>query len=332
MVSVIQKPDPVRHTITGNRIPVFIGIDGGGTKTRAVAIGYDGRLICEMGGRSANVAVSGVDTTFENLKMIFDGLVQKISGSERLGINAVLGLAGISDAGDRLSTALLNKLYSLNFMDNIRLVNDAYIAWYGIDRGNPAIALISGTGSASFTVGPEGKTVVKGGMGHILSDEGSGYHIGLMGVRRAIRAAKRMESDTSLTGKVMEVFSLKSIDEAPYLIKEHVEIAAFARHVYEASLAGDSIACEIIEQAADELARLALATWRDGGFRNKQVKIGMFGSCLEKMTTLRSALQSRLQLSNNKLVVTDPVWSPVLAAAQLARNTLPQPDGRYSIF
>ena len=92
-------------------------------------------------------------------------------------MDVVLGLAGISDGENKLRTALLNKLNSMNTLDNIQLVNDAYIAWYGTDKGNPGIAVISGTGSSSYGRDASGKTIVKGGMGHIISDEGSGYHI-----------------------------------------------------------------------------------------------------------------------------------------------------------
>ena len=311
---------------------VFIGIDGGGTKTRAVAVDYKGKQIYETVCGPGNVAMSGVDATFENIKIIFDELAHHVAGLQQRRVDVVLGLAGISDDENELRTALLDKLNSLNMLDNIQLVNDAYIAWYGIDKGNPAIAVISGTGSSSYTRDARGKTIVKGGMGHILSDEGSGYHIGLMGIRSAIRAAKRIEASTMLTRKVTEFFSLQNIDEAPYLIKDHVEIAAFARHVYEASLDGDNIASRIIVQAAGELARLVEATWRDGEFRNRNVKVGMFGGCLEKMTTLRDALRSRLQSVSHSLILSEPVWPPEMAAAELARNTYLRSEGRNPVY
>ena len=311
---------------------IFIGIDGGGTKTRAVAIDYEGKQIYETVGGPGNVAASGVNATFKNLKILFDDLADHVTDIEQRRVNVVLGLAGLSDEENKLKYALLNKLNSLNMLDNIQLVNDAYIAWYGIDKGKPAIAVISGTGSSSYTRDARGKTIVKGGMGHILSDEGSGYHIGLMGIRSAIRAANRIEASTMLTRKVKDVFSLQHIDEAPYLIKDHVEIAAFARHVYEASLAGDSIASGIIEHAAGELARLVEATWRDGEFGNNNVKVGMFGGCLEKMTTLRSALRSQLQSVSHTLILSEHVCSPAQAAAELARNTYIRSESRNPAY
>lgn len=315
-----------------DKSPVFIGIDGGGTKTRAVVIDDGGGQIYETVGGSGNIAESGVAATFNNLRMILDDITRHVTASEQRIAGIVLGLAGISDAESKLRTALLNRLNSLDTLDSIQLVNDAYIAWYGIDKGNPAIALISGTGSSSYTIDARGKTIVKGGMGHILSDEGSGYHIGLMGIRRAIRAAKRIEPDTSLTRKVMEIFSLQHIDEAPYLIRDHVEIAAFARCVYEASLSGDRVASDIILDAAGELARLVEATWRDGDFRNRNVKVGTFGGCLEKMTTLRSALYSQLQRVSHNLILSEPAWSPARAAAELARTTYIQAVGENAVY
>ena len=199
---------------------IFIGIDGGGTKTRAVAIDYEGKQIYETVGGPGNVAASGVNATFKNLKILFDDLADHVTDIEQRRVDVVLGLAGLSDEENKLKYALLNKLNSLNMLDNIQLVNDAYIAWYGIDKGKPAIAVISGTGSSSYTRDARGKTIVKGGMGHILSDEGSGYHIGLMGIRSAIRAAKRIEASTMLTRKVKDVFSLQHISMRRHILSK----------------------------------------------------------------------------------------------------------------
>jgi len=307
--------------------PVFIGMDGGGTNTRAVAIDYDGNQLCEAVGGPANVALLGVDAAFGNIKQIFDDMACEVNRLEQSVAGIVLGLAGISKAESQLSGALLNKLNSLNITADIRLVNDAHIAWYGTAEGKPAIALISGTGSSSYGLDVDGNIIIKGGMGYLLSDEGSGYYIGLMGIRSAIRASLRIGMATALTPRLMQVFSLQSIEQAPYLIKDHAEIAAFARYVYEASLAGDEMSRSIIAQATDDLARLVEATWRDGNFGNREVKVGAFGSCLEKMTTLRSALSDRLQAVSRNLILSELIYPPVRAAAEWARKTYTQTGG-----
>ncbi len=303
---------------------VFVGMDGGGTNTGVVVIDCDGKQVYETVGGPANIALSGVDATFGSIKRILDEVLGEVNRFEQSVAGIVLGLAGISKGESQLSGALLDKLNALNITGNIRLVNDAHIAWYGVARGKPAIALISGTGSSAYAVDAKDNIIVKGGLGYILSDEGSGYHIGLMGIRSAIRASLRIDTETALASKLMEVFALRSIDEAPYLIKDHAQIAAFARHVYEASLSGDKVAGHIISEAADELARLVEATWRDGDFGNRQVKVGAFGSCLDKMATLRSALSDRLQLVSHNLVLSAPVYAPARAASELARNTCMQ--------
>ena len=88
---------------------IFIGIDGGGTKTRAVAIDYEGKQIYETVGGPGNVAASGVNATFKNLKILFDDLSYHVADLEQRRVNVVLGLAGLSDEENKLKYALLNK-------------------------------------------------------------------------------------------------------------------------------------------------------------------------------------------------------------------------------
>ena len=67
-----------------------------------------------------------------------------------------------------------------------------------------------------------------------------------------------MSKPTVLTDIVLQEFELQSVEEAPYRIGDHREIATFARTVYAASENGDQIAIDIIENAAGNLAKYAV--------------------------------------------------------------------------
>ena len=79
------------------------------------------------------------------------------------------------------------------------VVNDSELV---LAAGTPAgwgVALISGTGSVCLGRNADGKSARVGGWGPLLGDEGSGYHIASLALRRATQAADdRVEAQALL--------------------------------------------------------------------------------------------------------------------------------------
>ena len=75
---------------------IFIGVDGGGTKTEAAAIDPSGNVLSRYTGSSTNPYVVGFDQAMAELARVLDCLLAPLPGKELTFCGACLGLAGIS--------------------------------------------------------------------------------------------------------------------------------------------------------------------------------------------------------------------------------------------
>jgi len=118
-------------------------------------------------------------------------------------------------------------------------------------------ALIGGTGSTCLAGSRDGRAVRIGGHEYLLSDEGSGYQIGLAGLRAALRATEGTGPPTALSSRCPDLAGY-----ARYLVasaRAKTEVAAFATAVFGCWADGDSVAGSILRTAAADLLSLVSA-------------------------------------------------------------------------
>ena len=168
----------------------IIGIDAGGTKTRACA--YDAQthtLLSQISTGSGNPSSSG-PAAIDEITRAAEELCASIDGEC---VCAAVGAAGLSAqiAGTPARDLLKTTLRTLPCMKNagIQVLTDAELALYANFEPSPdrtSAIVISGTGSAVFAF--SGETVIRsGGWGNILGDSGSGYHVGLLLLKELTR-------------------------------------------------------------------------------------------------------------------------------------------------
>ncbi|MGL5189378.1 MAG: N-acetylglucosamine kinase, partial [Cetobacterium sp.] len=146
-----------------------IGVDGGGTKTTATIYNDKMEVLGHFLSGPMNLQVVSV----ENIVAIFKDMLEFFEVKAE---DAEIGV-GAAGAGRKEDVEKLeNILKELNFKKYVAS-NDAHIALLANHGKNDGMLLISGTGSIAF--GLKGEELYrKGGLGHILGDEGSGYSIG----------------------------------------------------------------------------------------------------------------------------------------------------------
>ncbi len=124
------------------------------------------------------------------------------------------------------------------------------------------IIVLSGTGSFVFGLTADGRSLHEGGNGCIIADEGSAYHIGILGVRAAFRSGYCARRHTSLAEAVPRAMGVAGLHDVFHLIyTEHIgrsQVAAVARTVDEEAERGDAVAAGILRRAADELGELVV--------------------------------------------------------------------------
>src|SRR5579863_1224470 len=185
---------------------VVMGIDGGGTRTRASIVAGDRILAFAENGSIKRLRV-GAQAAEENLRDLLEEVYRQ-AGLKEIAAASV-GLASSTMPG---VSEWINAVFEDFHVKRSEIVGDEVIALDAAFRGGPGILQIAGTGSNTIGRAPGGERERAGGWSSRLGDEGSGYWIGLHAVRRALRALDR-EEPTRILDVVGELWGTKTIEE-----------------------------------------------------------------------------------------------------------------------
>ena len=160
---------------TGRRF--VAGIDGGATKTVAAVLSLDTFDLRFGHSGPSNVDAAGVVAAVSAIReSLREALGEAGVAADAVG-TAVIGLAGTP------SDELAHSVQADFGLGAWYFVNDVIAAWASGTWLEPGVAVISGTGSHVFGVNAAGASWRTGGWGHILGDEGSGFWLGLHGMK-----------------------------------------------------------------------------------------------------------------------------------------------------
>ncbi|TDV56312.1 BadF/BadG/BcrA/BcrD ATPase family protein [Actinophytocola oryzae] len=191
------------------------------------------------------------------------------------------------------------------------------------------VAVVCGTGSGFLAGDGSHPPVSVGGCEYLGSDEGSGFDIGLAGLRAAVRGSDGRGPRTLLAQELTANSAGAITDLARTLAARpfpKAAVAALAPAVCRCWLAGDAVAGAIVDRALDELVAGVRAA-RDraglgGGTWSAVLSGGVFRGCPEFAAALAGRLTDELGATPRPAVVDDPV-AMVLAAATTHRDEFP---------
>lgn len=292
---------------------IYIGVDGGGTKTAIGAYDADGKCLAHTVCPPLNYHVIGVDAAVSHLMQGIEALHVSRHAIRAVGIgDPSIDDVGECEAAHRFAAAVQEKLSC-----PIRIRSDAYMTLYGLTEGRtPGVLVISGTGAMALAENADGKLLVAGGWGRLTGDEGSGYEIGLNGIRAALRAADGVASSTMLTDAVLEHFDCKTpralIDA--FYGETGPDVAGFAKRVAACAEAGDATARSILAETAQTLADyVSVLIDRSGAGI-----VGVYGSVLCRNAAVRGRFEELVCARFPQTVITEPSVSAEYAAAKYA--------------
>ena len=295
----------------------YIGVDGGGTKTALAAFDEDGRQVAEGLSGPLNYNFIGLDAAINNLK---DGIAAL--GLPEGSIAAVgIGDPSIDDAPDSGSSVdFLQKCREM-LASPVFIRSDVYMTLFALTEGKEqGVLIISGTGSMAMGEDKSGKTHISGGWGRLADDEGSGYYIGISGIRAALRCADGIAEPTALLTAALEYFDKSTPRELIDAFYGDVEpdIAGFSRRVGECADNGDATANEILLSAARALAAYTGVLMERCDTR----LVGVYGSVLCKNKKVRGEFERILCERFAGVTVREPSVSAQYAAATYAKMNL----------
>lgn len=239
---------------------LYLGIDGGGTKTEFVAVSSDGCVHRRLVLSGSNPNDIGYAATEE---LILEGVDQILSACPSIkGI--FCGVAGMTtgDYAERLHAALKQRYPQIK----IQVKTDALNLFALHDEAD--MVLIGGTGSVVFVKDGEDYRRL-GGWGYLLDRAGSAYDIGRDAICHALEEEDLCKEPSALHRMLLQKMNTSTV-------WEHVNslysggrsyIASFASTVFEAYRAKDQTATLLVDKHARALAELLNTAVRLYGVR-----------------------------------------------------------------
>lgn len=234
---------------------VFLGLDGGGTKTEAVLIDARNREIARATSGPSNYHSVGQTTAQASLHTAI-GQVLSRAGMTREDVGAIgLGMAGVARPRDH--QVMRGLLAQVTPAVHLAIAHDAEAALVGGIGRRYGAALIAGTGAIAYGVNDRGQTQRADGWGYLLGDDGSGYWIGREALRALARACDGRGPPTMLHDLLFAELGLNACSELVsrvYAADVGVpQIAALAPSVHLAAQQNDAVARDILRQAGERL-------------------------------------------------------------------------------
>jgi glucosamine kinase len=259
---------------------LVVGVDGGATRTRALAVDAEtGAVGWGLAGPSNPVNV-GVERAAASVREAVAGAVAGLGAGVGDAALVYAGLAGVdSELVRREVEPALQRLSGLG--GRLVVDHDAYISLLAATRGRPGILVVAGTGSIVFALSESGERVIVGDRGWLLGDEGSGFWTGRLALRRLLKALDGRRRHDCLTRRLAERLGVKTSDELMYWFYRHQgveEVASVARYVAETAGEGCWPAEAILRLGARLLARAVLVASEKTGLREVHVTGSMFNN------------------------------------------------------
>lgn len=293
----------------------IIGVDGGGTKTEAVAYDLDGNVLDKSLTGFANL-INGKEEALNNIVDAIKRLTNEYGLKDLKGL--YLGIAG-AETGNNVSIIKeeINKKIGITPV----VVNDGELALRAMLKGEDGILTIAGTGSIAFGI-KENKSARCGGWGHILGDEGSGYKLSIEAIKNMIYEYDNSLEKSKLTIKLMEKLNIKEVDEIIDFVysSSKDKIAIGAPIVSMLAEEGDVLAKKILEDEARALAKTTENVYKKLGF--EKCSIGLVGGVVRKSKIFRAAFEKALNENINVISFIDDDVSAAKGAYYMYKKTI----------
>jgi N-acetylglucosamine kinase-like BadF-type ATPase len=297
---------------------VVLGIDGGGTRTRAAIFDGEKKLAFAESGSIKRLRV-GAEVAEENLRKL---LTEVYAQAGVMGVQAATcGVASATMPGiPEWITAVLREFG----VERSEIVGDEVIALDAAFKGGPGILQIAGTGSNTIGRAPDGSRETAGGWSSRLGDEGSGYWIGVNAVRRGLHAHDR-EEPTKILETVGKIWGTHTIEELVNVGDgtPGPDFAALAPAISMLAEEGDAVAMGVMKQAAEDLVAFVLLV-RDKLRRKhrltEELPLAWIGSVIGKARLVREPLFAGLHAAAPQMPVGQTEVSGIEGAVWRARR------------
>ena len=301
---------------------MFLGVDGGGTKTAYALVDAQGRLRASHVGATIAHLADGLEAARSRLAEGLSAVLALAQASPRDVDYAFLGLPGYGEDGEM--TAPLDAMPAAVFAQGrYRCGNDMVCSWAGSLACEDGISVIAGTGSMAYGE-HAGRQARCGGWGELIGDEGSAYWIAREGMNLFSRMSDGRAARGPLHGLVRKRLGLAN----DLYLCSHIygaradrrdAFAQFARLVHDAAQEGDGEAAGIFVRGARELVACVVAVHRAlAASADVALPVSHSGGVFDNAPRMVDAFRAGLLAASVRLEYRAPRFPPAVGAALYA--------------
>lgn len=305
----------------------YIGIDGGGSKTRYLCVDREGNRLGEALTEGAYCAQDGVETVISRLR---DGISRCLPrGAEDVAIGFGMPAYGENTELDLQATRDIREAFAPM---KIRFENDAVLGWASALAMNPGVSVVGGTGSIGYGRDSSGSSARCGGWHEFMSDEGSGYWLGKKLLRLFSKESDGRLPRTPLYELTRQALGLENDLDINSLAcsycRSRCQTAALQKILLEAARQGDYLALGCYDKASRELAEIVAGVINKLSFdEGETIRVSYTGGLFEIKELIRVPVEKKLkQLFPGRIQFTKPLLCPCEGAVLLAMEEFDKDD------
>jgi len=237
-----------------NNNNIFLGIDGGGSKCKAIVMSADNKIL--------GTGISGPGNPLHGFEQATHSIVTsaKLALADANIAESSLGniVAGVGLAGVNLPVLFEQMNNWQHPFKAMHLTTDLLIACLGAHQGEDGAVIISGTGSCGFSY-VDGEPYIVGAHGFPHGDKGSGAWFGLQAAKQVLLSLDGLIANSSLNDKLLSLLNVKTGVELVEVIagKPAAFYARMANLVFDAAEQGDALALAIVKEGANYIDNVA---------------------------------------------------------------------------
>ncbi len=295
----------------------YLGIDGGGTKTRCVLGNEKSELATAMVGGS-NIIRLGEAQARESIHAV----VRQVCAAANVSADQIRRVCiGAAGAARPEIAAKLRAILAEVTPAEVEVVGDMVIALEAAFDTGPGVIAVAGTGSIVWGRDTAGRTARAGGWGFAISDEGSGHWIG----RRAVSAVLHTRDDgqeTALSQLILKEWNVANLDELVQKANATPppDFPRLFPMVLRAAEQQDSVAQALLAEAATHLSNLTAAVVRRLAPHPPYVPVAMTGSVFRQSNDIRKVFYNSLETAFPGIEIRPNPVVPVQGALARARR------------
>ncbi|ATL91722.1 N-acetylglucosamine kinase [Aeromonas sp. CU5] len=230
-------------------IEYWVGVDGGGTHTRARIRDRAGKLLGEGRAAGSNLELGIAHAHANVLAAIASARITAGLGIEceqQMGVGLALASAELADC--------YHAMLAMPFpFASVKLTSDAFGACLGAFGGREGAILIAGTGSAGL-VYQDGQIRTCSGRGFPISDIGSGAWLGLRAIQQSLLCHDGILPPSTLAVRLLDRFKRDQAEVVRWAARAiPADYGHFAPWVFDAASDGDELANQLLDETCEQL-------------------------------------------------------------------------------